>query len=250
MAGFNNQGYTSPKGLHQSSSSNSIKAASASMGPSKTVMYKRRRASRRVPTTILETSCQEFRDAVQKLTGFHRPSSKQSPTKPRPAMAAMPSDSYDEEEEGPERGEPEPEYFHQFLLESSSGGSPQSSGHESPPAAATSRAPPPPSFAAAMRAAAYRQQQQQGQGNAAAAAAAMFGHGMAPPFWENSPFGNDAFMSSLAKLQDPTMAPNPYLIALENQLLAKFARRMQQAATANPLDHPWYQMDHMAPLRA
>lgn len=67
-------------------------------------------------------------------------------------------------------------------------------------------------------------------------------------FWEEA-FGSADFMGAMAKLQDPGMAPNPYLIALENQLLAKFARRMQLAAS-NPLDHPWYQMDHMAPMRA
>jgi hypothetical protein len=283
MAGFNNQqqGFSSPK-LHQSSSSNSIKASG--LATSK-VIYKRRRASRRVPTTILETSCQEFRDAVQKLTGFHRPtpsaaSAKQLPSKPRASMAPMPS-SYEVDDEhvhhphhdyeddaaqvaaqeqssspspspqsvlsDPGSSEmPHGEFFHHFLRESI--GSPRK--HEAAASAAPTSRGVPPIFAAfanmpAQLRAAYRQPS---VGPNAALFGAAAGRGALPPFWEDA-FGSADFMASLAKLQDPSMAPNPYLIALENQLLAKFARRMQMAAS-NPLEHPWYQMDHMAPLRA
>jgi hypothetical protein len=70
-----------------------------------------------------------------------------------------------------------------------------------------------------------------------------------PSFWDEGCMSE--FMSSMAKLQDPGLAPNPYLIALENQLLHKFARRMQLAGGSNPLEYPWYQMpDHMPPMRA
>lgn len=45
--------------------------AAGGIATTRRVIYKRQRASRRVPTTILETSCMDFRDTVQKLTGIH-----------------------------------------------------------------------------------------------------------------------------------------------------------------------------------
>ncbi|KAG0555411.1 hypothetical protein KC19_12G167500 [Ceratodon purpureus] len=276
MAGFNNnqqQGFGgSPKSLHQSSSSNS-KPATSGLAASK-VIYKRRRASRRVPTTILETSCQEFRDAVQKLTGFHRPTPSAKQTKSRPSIHMPTYDDdahhhhqqhldYEDDAQVTPQGQssspqsvlseptselPDNEFFHHFLrsnMESST--SPR--GKHSDASVPSLRGARFPSFANMpphLRAA-YMNRPPVG------APAGLFGppggRGPMPSFWDEG--GMSEFMSSMAKLQDPSLAPNPYLIALENQLFLKFARRMQFAGGSNPLEHPWYQMpDHMPPMRA
>lgn len=265
MAGFNNnqqQGFGgSPKALHQSSSSNS-KAASG-LAASK-VIYKRRRASRRVPTTILETSCQEFRDAVQKLTGFHRPtpSAKQPKSRPSVRMPIYEDDGLDYEDDAqvapqgqssspqsvlsePSSELPDNEFFHHFLrsnMESSTSPRAKHSDASARGARFPSFANMPPHLRAA-----YMNRPPVG------APAGMFGppggRGPMSSFWDEG--GMSEFMSSMAKLQDPSLAPNPYLIALENQLLLKFARRMQFPGGSSPLEHPWYQMaEHMPPMRA
>ena len=280
MAGFNNQQQGiggSPKALHQSSSSNS-KAASGGLAASK-VIYKRRRASRRVPTTILETSCQEFRDAVQKLTGFHRPtpSAKQPKSRPSVQIPAYDDDSHrhrhnlDFEDDaqvasGPGHNSspqsvlseptseslPDAEFFHHFLRSNMESTSPRSKHSDAAAAASVpslrgTRFPymPPHLRAAFMN-----------RPPVGAPAGGLFGpagtgaRAPMPSFWDE-PGGMSEFVSSLAKMQDPSLAPNPYLIALENQLLLKFARRMQFASGSSPLEHPWYPMpDHMPPTRA
>lgn len=276
MAGFNNQqqqGFSgSPKALHHSSSSNS-KAASGGLAASK-VIYKRRRASRRVPTTILETSCQEFRDAVQKLTGFHRPapSAKQPKSRPSVQRPTCEDDAhhhhqshrldYEEDTQVAPQGQssspqsvlseptselPDAEFFHHFLRSNMESTSPH--GKHSDASVPSMRGARFPSFASMpphLRAA-YMNRAPIG------ASAGLFGspggRGPMPSFWDEG--GMSEFMSSMAKLQDPSLAPNPYLIALENQLLLKFARRMQFASGSSPLENPWYQMqDHMPPMRA
>lgn len=231
---------------YQSSSSNS---KASGLAASK-VIYKRRRAARRVPTTILETSCQDFRDAVQKLTGFHRPkpanSAKQQQSKTVPGYLDEDRlDDYKDAEAEPQVHNspqsvlpdstselPNSEFFQHFLRSNMAPSKHVDQDRAKFDAASLrgARFPPYPNVPASVRGAPY----------------GFFGgpsRTTMPMLWEG--MGSD-FMSSIANFQDPSLAPNPYLIALENQLLAKFARRMQTAAS-NPLD-PWYPMeDNMPP---
>ncbi|XP_024361747.1 uncharacterized protein [Physcomitrium patens] len=249
--------------LHHSSSSYS---RASELAASK-IIHKRRRASRRTPTTILKTSCQEFREAVQKLTGFHRPTMTTSSKTSQPKIPSYEHDvnprqvNCEDDTQVPLQVHsssqsvpsdltlelPDANFFQQFLrcnMDSTSPGTHEdrSKFDASVPSLRGARFPTFANMPPGMRAV-YRQP-------------------VPPPVPPDGPFGPSGlplmpslwdilgsdFMSSLAKLQDPGLAPNPYLIALENQLLAKFARRMQ-LPTSNPSD-PWYPMDYMPPMRA
>nr|PNR32603.1 hypothetical protein PHYPA_024545 [Physcomitrium patens] len=252
MASFNSdQERISVPKLHHGSDTNS----SAPGHVASKVIYKRRRVSSQMPITILETSSQEFRGAVQKLTGFHRATI----TPPRKTSELkIPScgeethlrhvdydgDDGDSVVDPQEQNLPhsmlsgqtsellDVEFFKQYSR--SNRNLRRLNNHDncgkfdtSAPIARGAWFPPFPNSHESMKAAYPPPLVSNGL---------LVGHPSRttrPPLWDEI---DTDFLSSLAELQDPSLPPNPYLIALEQHLLAKMAKRMRFAAS-NSVDH-------------